>query len=293
MELSIITINFRKPLLTIACIESVYKTYRNLFEKGVYELLIVDNLSGDESVSLLKKEIEKKQYKNVHLLPHTENNGFGGGNNYGEQHAKGKYVLFLNSDTVVGKGLDAMLSFLQDKPKIGVLGGMLKNFDGSEQSSLGKFYFLPHVFLLLLGMQRFEFIDKNPSQAQKVDWVKGACFMMQKDFFEKLHGFDEKIFMYTEDMELCYRVEKAEREVWFYPDVEILHKDQGSSSRSFAIISIYAGIMYFYKKHRNVLEQTVVKLLLQSKAILLVLYGKLTKSEYLVTTYEKALSVLG
>lgn len=292
MQLSIITINFRKPQLTVACMESVYRAYKEFFEKGEFELLIVDNLSGDDSLTILEKEIKKKGYKNVFLLPHEENNGFGGGNNFGVKHAKGEYVLFLNSDTIVEKGLDGMLSFIEGNAAIGVVGGMLKNFDGSQQSSLGKFYFLPQVFLLLLGMQRFEFIDKNPSTTQRVDWVKGACLMMKKDFFEKLHGFDENIFMYTEDMELCYRVMRAGKEIWFYPNVEILHKDQGSSSRSFAIVHIYEGVMYFYKKHRSFPERAVVKLLLQTKATILVLYGKLAKSEYLVTTYEKALRTL-
>lgn len=292
MQVSIITINFRKPLLTIACIESMYESYKPLFEKGEFELLIVDNFSGDDSVEILEKEIKKKQYKNVHLLVHKENNGFGGGNNFGATHAKGDILLFLNNDTVVGKGLDEMFSYLQQHPEIGVLGGVLKNSNGTIQSSYGKFYNVAQVILLLLGFERLERRAKQQI-AERVDWVKGACFMITKALFEKLHGFDENIFMYTEDMELCYRVMQSGKEVWTYPQVDIVHKDQGSSSRSFAIIHIYQGILYFYKKHRSGIEYFLVKLLLQSKAILLVLYGRLTKNEYLSSTYEKALNVLG
>lgn len=291
MKLSIITINFRKPLVTLACVDSAYSAYANLFEKGDYELLIVDNQSGDDSIKVLENEIKKKKYKNVWVLAHKENNGFGGGNNYGAMHAKGTYLLFLNNDTILKEGLDTMLTYFEEHPTIGVLGGPLKNPNGTPQSSAGKFYTPLQVFFLLLGLQKFGLLDNNPKAIAKVDWVKGALFMMQKEVFEKMNGFDEKIFMYTEDMELCYRVKKTGKEVYFYPDIDVVHKDQGSSSRSYAIIHIYAGILYFYKKHRSVQEYVLIKFLLQSKALFLILYGKLVGSEYLVTTYEKALSL--
>ena len=79
MKLSIITINFKKPFLTTSCIASVYTTYKTFFEKNAFELLIVDNFSQDESVAILEKEIKKQKYKNIHVLSHKENNGFGGG----------------------------------------------------------------------------------------------------------------------------------------------------------------------------------------------------------------------
>lgn len=115
--------------------------------------------------------------------------------------------------------------------------------------------------------------------------------MIRKELFIKLHGFDEKIFMYMEDMELCYRVKKMGKDVSFYPQIDIIHADQGSSSRSFAVVHIYSGILYFYKKHKTYMEYLLVKLLLQSKALFLILYGKLVGSAYLVATYEKALSI--
>jgi GT2 family glycosyltransferase len=279
-------------MLTIACIESVYKTYRAFFAKGEFELLIVDNFSEDDSVGILEKEIREESYKHVHVLSHKENNGFGGGNNFGAAHAKGDYLLFLNNDTVVGKGLESMVRYLQEHQEIGVLGGVLKNPNGTMQNSFGTFYSLSQVLLLLLGRERLESAKTTEQKPQQVDWVKGACFMMTKVLFEKLKGFDEKIFMYTEDMELCYRVHLMGKTNWTFPEIEIIHKDQGSSSRSFAIVHIYEGILYFYQKHRSRPEQVLVKLLLQTKARILVLLGKLIKNEYLSSTYEKALNVV-
>lgn len=290
MKLSIITINYKKPQLTARCMASLYKEYKTFFENNEFELIIVDNASGDDSVNLLNKEIVKNSYKNMSVVAHTENNGFGGGNNFGVAHATGDYMLFLNNDTVVGKGLNNMLFHLVDHPEIGILGGQLKNMDGSLQSSVGQFYFLPYVFLLMLGMERFEFLETSPDEITKVDWVKGACMMMRKDLFNTLKGFDEKIFMYTEDMELCYRAHLIGKDSYFFPQIDIRHEDQGSSSRAFAIVQIYKGIIYFYKKHRSFLELQIVKLLLLTKASLLLLYGRLAKNEYFVTTYEKALS---
>lgn len=288
MQLSIVTINYKKPELTISCLTSLYHSYKEQFERNLFELLIVDNFSQDDSVALLEKELKTKKYKNVKVLPHKENNGFGGGNNFGERAAKGDVILFLNNDTVVGKGLDAMLNFLLDHAEIGVVGGVLKDTHGNPQHSFDKFYDIFHVLLLLLGMQRVQ--KQNVQNPKRVDWVKGACLMVQRDLFEKLGGFDEGIFMYTEDMELCYRVHGVAKEVWAFPDVDIAHKDQGSSNRTFAIVQIYQGILYFYKKHRSSFEYLVVKLLLQTKAYILVSLGKLIKNNYLVSTYEKALS---
>lgn len=291
MQLSIITINFRKPLLTLSCIESVYNVYKEYFEKNEWECIIVDNFSGDDSVPILEKEIKKKKYKNIKVITHKENNGFGGGNNFGASHAKGAYLLFLNNDTVVKKGIEDMVSFFEENPNVGILGGPLQNPDGTMQSSSGKFYTLSRVFLLLLGLQRFG-LDTSPQQIEKVDWVKGALLLMQKKLFEDLKGFDEGIFMYTEDMELCFRAHQHKKNVYFYPDVSVVHKETGSSNREFAIVSIYAGIIYFFKKHKGKTELRLVKLLLQTKALLLVLYGKLTKNTYFVSTYEKALDVV-
>lgn len=291
MKLSIISLNFRKPELTIASMESLYTTYKDHFDQKEWEYIVVDNNSGDDSPKILKKAIEK--YKGFSFLQNPQNSGFGAGNNFGVSHAKGEYVLFLNNDTTIsGKGIENMFSYLQLHPEIAILGGELRNIDGTTQASAGKFYTIFPLLLLLLGLQRFGTVDKNPEKISKVDWVKGALLMIKRSVFEKLGGFDEQIFMYMEDMELCYRAKKHGYLSYFFPTEGILHKDQGSSNREFAIVNIYKNLLYFYKKHRPFWEYILVKLLLQSKAILLILYGKLFHKEYFVATYEKALTVV-
>ena len=116
--------------------------------------------------------------------------------------------------------------------------------------------------------------------------------MIRKDVFEQLKGFDEKIFMYTEDMELCYRARLAGKNIYFYPDVLVLHKEHGSTNKTFAIVNIYKNLLYFYKKHRSPFEFQTLKFLMETKAVVFIVLGKLTGNSYLVDTYKKALAEL-
>lgn len=291
MKLSIISLNFRKPQLTLESMQTLYDTYKEQFEDSLFEYIIVDNHSEDDSAKILSDAVKK--YSGFHFVENPKNNGFGAGNNLGVTHAKGEYLLFLNNDTQIkGDGIMRMVEFLDSHKDAGIVGGELKNFDGTPQASVGAFFTLFPTLLLLLGMQRFGIIDKNPTHISQVDWVKGACLLIRGGLFEKLHGFDENIFMYTEDMELCYRARKSGVAIYFYPTEGILHKDQGSSNRTFAILNIYKNIPYFYRKHMPNWQLSVVKLLLISKATILLILGKITRNQYLTSTYEQALNVL-
>jgi len=265
--------------------------YHEQFEENVFEYIIVDNHSEDDSTKMLSQAVKK--YKNFRFVESPQNNGFGAGNNLGAQQAKGEYILFLNNDTELkGNGILQMVSFLDDHKDVGIVGGELKNFDGTPQPSVGNFFTLWPTLLLLLGMQRFGVTDKNSFMVQQVDWVKGACLMIRKNLFERLQGFDENIFMYTEDMELCYRATKLGAKIYFYPTEGIFHKDQGSSNRTFAILNIYKNIPYFYKKHMPRWQLRIVKGMLFSKATILLILGKITHNQYLSSTYAQALNVL-
>lgn len=293
MKLSIITLNFKKSELTLRCLASLHEQFEKELHNGEMEVLVVDNKSPDDSVTILTEAIKKNKYKNITLYPNKENAGFGPGNDFGAQKAKGTYLLFLNNDTEVkDKGLLDMVSYMEKHKDVSILGGQLRNFDGSLQASTGKFYTPFNATLLLLGMQKYGSLDKSPTTVSEVDWVKGAILMIRRDVYAALGGFDPKIFMYTEDMELCYRARKAGYKVYFYPDIKVFHADQGSSNRTFAIVNIYKNLLYFYKKHRSNLEYTYLKYLLWSKAKSLVIIGKITHNSYLTDTYEKALAVL-
>ncbi len=292
MVLSIVTLNYKKVDLTLNCVKSLYTQFNEKFEDNTIELIIVDNASGDGSAETLRKTIQREKYTNVHALANSENAGFGKGCNLGAKTAKGKYILFLNNDTIVkDKGIYDMVTFLDQHQEAAIIGGQLCNMDGSRQSSTGNFYTLPRIFMFLLGLQRYKLIDNSPRTVSKVDWVKGGFFMIRADVFHKLKGFDENIFMYTEDMELCYRAANAKYATYFYPYAKVLHVDQGSSNRAFAVINIYENLLYFYKKHRSNNEYNFLKTLLKTKALFLYTIGKIFRNDYLSQTYEKALKV--
>jgi GT2 family glycosyltransferase len=291
MLLSIVTLNYKKHQLTLACLASLYEQFSKEFEDDELELVIVDNASPDESVAILTKEIKEKKYKNVLLVPNKENSGFGKGCNIGVDQAKGTYILLLNNDTVVkDRSLLDMLTYMKEHIEVAILGGQLRNVDGSLQASIGSFYTLPKAIMLLAGMQRFGLLDASPKEITKVDWVKGGLLMISKHTFQELNGFDENIFMYTEDMELCYRAHKAGMKIFFYPYVNVLHAEHGSTSKTFAIVNIYKNLLYFYKKHRSVPEYYLLKILLVKKAVLMIILGTLIRNTALVKTYKEALS---
>lgn len=290
MLISIITINYKKKDLTIACLKSLQDQFEKEFSQNQIETIIVDNASNDGSVGSIRDFIKENNYKNSIVLESKENGGFGKGNNLGAKNAKGELLLFLNNDTTAeDNGILQMAKYLKEHDEISILGGQLRNTDGSIQVSVGSFYSLTKVILLLLGMQRFGIIDKNPTEIKKVEWVKGGLFMIKKEIFENLNGFDEKIFMYTEDMELCYRAKLKGYGTFFYPEVTVLHAEHGSTSRTFAIVNIYKNLLYFYKKHKSYAEYLILKTILTIKAVFLIIIGKLTGSSYLLKTYKEAL----
>jgi len=292
MTLSIITLNYKKPHVTLNCLSSLYEHYHKAFEDGNIEVILVDNDSQDDSVSVLRKAIKDNHYSHIQLIENKENGGFAKGCNLGAKHAKGEYLLFLNNDTVVkDKSLLSMTSYMEEHANIAILGGQLRNTNGTLQASTGKFYTPFNAFLLLLGMQKFGLLDRSPQKIVEVDWVKGGLLMVRQEVFSKLHGFDEKIFMYIEDMELCYRAKQAGYGVYFYPYATVLHAEHASANRTFAIVNIYKNLLYFYKKHRSHSEYLFVRFLMRTKARALISIGKTTHNKYLINTYEEAFKV--
>lgn len=280
-KLSVIILNYNTKELTAKCIRSLISLYRKQIESKEFELILVDNNSSDGSTPLFEK------IKFVKLVKNKENYGFSKGNNIGAKKAQGEYILFLNSDArIEDQGLTKMVDFLQRNSKVGVLGGKLINIDGSQQASCGNFYSLinlPLIFSEWIGFR------KKPAKIQNVDWVSGGSMMIRRELFEKLKGFDEKLFMYMEDMEFCFRVKRRGFQTLFFPDIKIVHRELGSSNRSFAVNQIYKGILYFFRKHKPYWQYLIIKFLLIAKAIVAVLLGGLSNNSYLKRTYKGAL----
>jgi GT2 family glycosyltransferase len=288
IKFSIVTLSYNTKDLTLACLNSIVSQYKDELEKNEIEIIVLDNNSSDGS----QKEILniKEKVSNLKLIESKENLGFSKGCNLGAKEAKGKYVLFLNSDTkTADKGFLKMAEFLDSNTKVAVLGGKLENSDGTPQPSCGKFYTLFNLLLMLLGFERLGLLRSSPNMIKRVDWVSGACMMINREFFNKISGFDEKLFMYVEDMEICYRAKKLGFSTYFYSSIKLEHKSLASSSSTFAIINIYKGILHFYSKHRTNFEYLIAKTLLVVKAGILIFVGFLTFNAELKKRYLKAI----
>lgn len=278
---SIIILSYNTKELLRLCLTSVYEKLKNI----PFEVIVVDNASKDGSLDMIQKEFVK-----VRLIQNKTNVGFAKGVNRGAKNAKGEYLLFLNSDAQIKDDtIKHMAALLEKTPSIGIVGGKLENIDGTTSQSYGSFYTIPSIIsLLFLGQ-----LKNLPSLSKKVlvDWVSGGFMLVRKSVFKQLHGFDEHFFMYVEDIEFCYRAKKKGYGVQFIPDAKAIHRAQGSSDRSFAIINIYKGLLYFYKKHKPFWEYVIVKILLGAKAIIAMIIGVLTFNSNLIKTYRKALMV--
>lgn len=281
MKLSIIILSFNTAKLTLSCVKSLFKTYKKEIKEGMLEIIVADNASSDSTVEFLNK------IKEVTVVRNKNNFGFSKGNNLGAKKTRSEYLLFLNSDVeVLDKGLLGMIEFMDKNPTVGILGAKLKNPDGSEQKSSGNFYTFINLVFTLFGFDSL--MRQSPKKIQKVDWVSGAFLMIRKKLFDRLGGFDEKYFMYIEDMDLCFIAKKLGFSTYFFPYIKAVHKELGSSNRTFAILNIYQGILIFYKKHVK-WQYPFVRFFLILKAFISLFVGLLTNNSYLKKTYLGAL----
>lgn len=285
IELSIIIISYNTKKITQDCLQSIFKSEINI----PYELIIVDNASTDGSIETLKQT----QIYNLNLktIFNTKNLGFAKANNQAAKKASGKHLLFLNSDIIVlNNSIEKLFNLYRQNEKLfNFLGGKLLNKNLTPQPSCGPFYSLPIVFAALFlrgdywGLTRY-----SPNKIKKVDWISGACILTKKEYFEKLGGFDEKIFMYMDEIDLLYRAKKLGYQTYFYPQAQFIHLGSASSSgKTYPILQVYNGLVYFYKKHYSAAPLFFLKLMLKLKASIAVFIGKITKNHYLTETYEQ------
>lgn len=287
MDLSIIIPSFNTKDLLDRCLSSIFESLKD--SKTKFEVIVVDNASNDSTVELLNKK-----YTRVVKIFNKTNLGYGKANNIGIKKSKGDFILLLNSDIkVLESAIDSLLDFARVHPG-SFAGGKLLNEDGSPQSSSGPMFTLPVVFLALfakgdsLGITRY-----SPDKVQKVEWVSGSCLIGPRKVFMDIGLFDEKIFMYMEEIDLLYRAQKKGHDVFFVPQARFVHSGAASSgSRKQPVLNIYRGLLYFYQKHRSIMELRVLKSLLKVKALFAIVIGRLTGNNYLISTYEEALKLV-
>lgn len=292
-DLSIIIVSYNTKNVTKNCLESIVKSIKNLH----CEIIVVDNGSSDGSAEMLKK-IQSSEFRlqneNVkfRIIFNKKNVGFGAANNQGVKEAKSDYILLLNSDIVVfDEAIGKLISFYRNNEKdMHFLGGKLLNRDLTEQPSCGPEYSLPMIFAhLFLRADYWGLTRHSPKRLQKTDWVSGACILTKKKYFGAIGGFDKQIFMYMDEVDLFYRAKKKGMRVFFYPHAKFIHLGSASSgARTYPILQVFKGLMYFYAKHKSKLAQFILKCMLKLKALIGLSIGYILNNSYLKKTYEEA-----
>jgi GT2 family glycosyltransferase len=229
LQLSIVIISYNTREITRACLESI----RNASLQLKYEILVVDNASWDGSPDMIERD-----FPEVVLIRNSQNLMFAKANNQALRIAKGRYILLLNSDTLVASGhIEKLIIFLDhNRPRVGCVGPRVLNADGAVQSEgecfssfryvLCSFFFLhklPLPFPIKSKILPRGFPHGLKGRTRRVDWVVGCCLMFPQELIEQFGGLDEDFVFYCEDTEFCYRLQKHGYETWVVPEAEITH----------------------------------------------------------------------
>lgn len=270
VQLSIIIVSYNTKDLLIDCLQSIYK-YPVDFE---FEVIVVDNHSIDDTVTTLKQ-----YFPLIRLIKNSQNIGFAAANNQAAKKARGRKLLFLNSDTAVKK--NALQDFFTQadatcddiytcqlmtaNDQIQPQGGSLPNLWNVATWMLG-IDDLPIIRTLIPPYQRSssDFFSRD----RKMGWVSGTAMMIPTGVFRSLGGFDEQVFMYGEDVELCLRLAKTGRKIYFLSSSKIVHLGQGSGSSSKALLGEFQGIKYIFIKHKPAWHLPILRFWLKIGALL-------------------------
>src|SRR3989344_5794294 len=210
ITLSIIIVSFNSESFIEKCISSVLK---NIPKDA--EVIVLDNASSDTTVAKLKKFSTK-----IKLIESGENLGFSSGNNKALTQAEGEYIFFLNPDTEVNFTIFGdLIFFYKETPYAGIIGPKLVMPDGKIQESVKN---LPTIagaikeFVFGINHAYTQYVPKG-NQPIEVESMYGAAMLIKRLLFEEVGGFDEKFFLYYEDMDLCRRVRNLGKKVYYYP----------------------------------------------------------------------------
>lgn len=251
MDLSIVILNYQTFELTKNTINSIFE-YEYPFS---YEVLLVDNASGDDSLSRLKDYFKD----NVIFIESRENNGFAAGNNQALKIAKGKYQLLLNSDTIVWENtLESIYYYMEKHTDVGTTGCrvLLENGD-LDKACKRSFPNVKNSFFRLFHIPTKSKddnynLDSLPDDGvYEIDCLTGAFMFIRKEALDEVGFLDETFFMYGEDIDLCFRIKQAGWKIVYYGKSKITHFKGASSKKqkSKLIYEFYRAMYVYYKKH--------------------------------------------
>lgn len=253
-DVSVLIVNYNVKDYLLQCLRSIEQRMAGVD----VEVIVVDNCSDDNSVAELEP-----LFPWVTWIPLSRNVGFGRGNNAGLSHCNGRYVLFLNPDTIIAQDtLNVMVRYMDDHADVGMAGCKVLNPDGTFQLACRRGFPTPWAsFCKLFGLQslfpnsplfaQYNQTFRSVDETYEIDALIGAFMIGRTDDVRALGGFDPDFFMYGEDLDLCYRVQKTGRKIMYVHETSIVHFKGESTKRSSMneVQVFYQAMRIFARKH--------------------------------------------
>ena len=250
-KLSIIIVNYNSAEHLKACLLSI----RENPPDAPYEVIVSDNASSDGSLELIKRG-----FPEVKLIENEKNLGFPKATNKGIKLSTGEYIFVLNTDTILFKDtLNSLIAYMESNPDVGAVGPKLVNFDGTTQPCARPFPTRTHLMLgrrsLLIHLPYFRkksaelrIISDKPVES---DIVAGGALLLRKKAIDKVGNFDERFFLYMEDVDICRRLKAEGWKVIYNPMIKILHYWEGTTDRyrRRAFLKHHISIYKYFQKY--------------------------------------------
>lgn len=247
----IVIVSWNTRELLASCLDSVAAEVASV-GSGEIEVIVVDNASLDASLDMVRRK-----YPWVRTIANSENLGFAVANNQAIEASQGEYVLLLNSDTVVHAGaVQALYEFMEHRPDAGVAGAKLLNEDESLQDSCRPMLTPWREFWRLVYLDRlwprasYNMAGWDGAAPRQVEVMMGACMMLRRRALDEVGLLDTSYFMYTEEVDLCYRLASAGWKLWYVPLAKVTHYGQASSRQveNEMFVQLYRSKVQFYRK---------------------------------------------
>jgi len=241
VELSIIILTYNTKDITFQAVKSVENNYVEEVKSGKYEVIVADNASTDGSLEFFREYRKKTKIKAFTVVDNGGNLGFSKGNNKGVPHANGRYVLFLNPDTIVYEHvLDYMIDFMDRNPDVGASSCRLINKDNELDFNCHRGFPTPwNAFCYFSGLTRkfptsrifagYTQGWKDLTTNHEVDAIEGAFMLMPREIGEKVGWWDEDYFFYGEDLQFCFDIKKLGYKIYYIGERTIMHIGGASS----------------------------------------------------------------
>ena len=253
MELTVVIVNYRVKYMLEQTLCSVEQAMQGM----TGEVIVVDNLSGDDSIAF-----SRERHGQVTYIENQENVGFARANNQAIMQAQGEYTLILNPDTIITpRCLQEGIAWMKSHPKCGAIGARMMDGNGvflpeSKRAfptpwvSFCKIFGLSKLFPRSPWFAKYHLRYLNDEEPQCIDILSGAYMLCRTDVLQQLGGFDEDFFMYGEDIDLSYRIVKSGHENWFLPTPMIHYKGESTRKDTMRYVKVfYEAMLIFYRKH--------------------------------------------